>query len=94
MAAGPTKEQVYRAKRKLCIMAEREAKKAGYVVMRSGAKMVNVFRQGDPKPELYGGGYYLGELVGSIWPKVLRASNGEACMLLDSDSDILRELVK
>ena len=82
MAAGPTKRQVYSAERKLCIRTETEMRAKGYGVIRVGAKRVNVFQDST-----------LGVLIGSIWPRVLRASNGEACVLLDSDSDILRELI-
>lgn len=82
MAAGPTPKQLYRAKRTLCIRAEQAAKVEGYAVIRCGAKRVNVFNAG------------LGILIGSIWPKVLRASNGEACVLLETDSGQLRRLIK
>jgi hypothetical protein len=81
MAAGPTDAQVYRAKRKLCIRAEYKAIVAGYLVMRCGAKRVNMFDGS------------FDNLIGSVWPRVLRASNGEACIMLDSDSVILRELI-
>lgn len=82
MAAGPTPDQVYRAKRKLCMHVERTVKAAGYGVMRCGAKRVNVFTSAATEV-----------LIGSIWPKLLRASNGEACVMLETDAEELKKFV-
>ncbi len=80
MAAGPTPKQLYSAKRRLCILAEYEAKAQGYDVRRYGARGVDVFS-------------LTGVYIGTLKPKVLRASNGEACVLLETTSPTLQGLV-